>query len=1823
STPTATNTPTRTPTTTPTNTPTHTPTSTPTATNTPTNTPTATNTPTRTPTNTPTRTPTPTNTPTRTPSPTPTATPTPVDLIFTGQVISGGTPLYNYQYVQIWGVNAGGVRQAFLANVKVDGLSGFFTWQAADLVRYAAYDLQLSPINGWTAYGPISATPGPGGQVFGPDWLRYPYVGNKTYSGSVFVVSLTAPTSTPSPTATVTPTPTATPTALTEMPQPGPDYIVNTTDDTDDGVCGVLHCSAREAFNAANGSTLAAQANTAAASVSFDDLPGATIQILSPLPALTGQVLVDGSSGPGGKTEIDGSQAGQSDGLVLTGTGNIVQGMVINRFSGNGILLQGGGGHTLSGNFIGVSRNGQSDLGNGKAGILGNGSSNNAIGGIDLGSSNLVSGNASAGIDLNGGSNNRMLGNFIGVNREGTTAIPNAIGIRLSNASGNTIGGTVSGARNLVSGNAGNGVELLNGSDNNIVQGNTIGLNGAASAALANQTGILLDDSSSNQIGGGSGAATNTIAGNQGYGLHLRNASSLNTVQANRIGTNLSGDDFGQGLDGVRIEDASNENTIGGLTGGAGNTIAFNAGVGIVVDASTGNTLAGNLIYSNGGGAQAAGIANANGGNQEVTPPNLSAAAGDEVSGSALPESRVEVFGDDEEQGRFFLGRTLADAFGHFVFKGGLKGDQVTATTTDQTGNTSEFGLAIPVESACPDPYETNDTWTQATSTTPGGEYTAYICSSTDVDYFKLPVALLEKGSIVTFQLTDLPADFDLVLYRPTDDATDLRQNDLPLTRASNYDVPVKSLPLQNVPLQNVPLQNVPLQNVPLQNVPLQNVPLQNVPLQNVPLQNVPLQNVPLQNVPLVGFSVQPGRLDESITDVALNAIDHYSVAVVGHNGVFSTEPYTLTISVTPPPPPPVCSRTFEYEGTPGVSYTPWADQTETLILYDQRRIERLYGPDDIGSQSTLTTTLTNNLHLLADHATVKGAVIALETYPDVQEAYDAWDNGNVCVVAAANEVTYQIKLVIASLLSNYPNAKSILIVGNDEVVPFRRLKDIVETSNEFEYTGQLLIDADTALYSAFSQGYLLTDDYFGDMEPTPYQGRPLYVTNYGLGRLVEKPGEINGMVEEYLARDGVLSASTALAYGYDFLMDSTAIIADAFAADGLISTVVNNNVWSADDLRNDFLGSRHDLNSIAAHFSHFLLEPADVNQIGASGLFTATEISQSLVDLTGTVNFSVGCHSGLNVCDMCTTDFGQEFNSDLDFAQAFAQKQAVWIANSGYGYGDDLAATLSEELMSRFAQNAGAMPSIGDALRQAKQDYALLSMGGYGPYDEKALAVSTLYGIPSYRVDVPGIGLASMSAATSTPNFNVLATARPTSGLAKNTIEITPTFELIETDSGNYFAADNGYASLLYNPIQPRVAIDVTDAEGEGVSHGALLVNAAYTDIPNFDPVITMPVTETARYEPQFMYNGWQPDVLARINRFATPQGLRERLIVTPGQFLFSGVMDVAGNNNVVGVERRYDNLVYDVYYSDSPDFIEPLIVSVGAVYEAGGETQNLRFSVQAEDDSGIQRVVATYTDGSGEWQSLDLDYDLIANRWTGTLADVGNSILFMVQAVDEAGNVSTSAAKGDLYGVAAVSVAVDPTSAEEGDPINFSANPAGSGLGEIVASQWSFGNGVGVRDVLETTYIYQDNSVYVASIAMQDADGAVGSGAITVDIANAPPEFEIAQTPSGLVGRPVSLSPITFTDKGALDTHTATIDWGDGTPVSVGQVVRDNQASSPSGMVGTVTFPAHTYGNADGYIASVCIRDDDGADTCHELGIIVNAPAIRYWFPLYSNNG
>ena len=321
-----------------------------------------------------------------------------------------------------------------------------------------------------------------------------------------------------------------------------------------------------------------------------------------------------------------------------------------NLVSGNGnsgIEFQDAGtqNNKIIGNYIGTDATGELPLGNVYSAIyLRPLTSNNQIGGSVAGEGNVISATTTAGGVLVGNGiavfnsdSNKIVGNYIGTNKDGTSLLANAqVGIVLYASIGNVIGSTSDGESNIIGWKNWCGMVMrFTGSKDNVVSGNYIG---------TDRTGVMILNNSDNE--------------------------------------NNSG---------ILLDYGANNNTIG-----PGNVIAHNTGSGIKVDqdSTLENTITRNIIHD----VTASDILNNSGGNMELSPPVISQSTVTQISGTACPDCIVELFSTYTDEAEKYEGSVVADATGNFSWSGSASLNYATATATDTAGNTSQLSAAHGIE---------------------------------------------------------------------------------------------------------------------------------------------------------------------------------------------------------------------------------------------------------------------------------------------------------------------------------------------------------------------------------------------------------------------------------------------------------------------------------------------------------------------------------------------------------------------------------------------------------------------------------------------------------------------------------------------------------------------------------------------------------------------------------------------------------------------------------------------------------------------------------------------------------------------------------------------------------------------------------------------------------------------------------------------------------------------------------------------------------------------------------------------------------------------
>jgi uncharacterized repeat protein (TIGR01451 family) len=473
------------------------------------------------------------------------------------------------------------------------------------------------------------------------------------------------------------------------------------------------------------------------------DIPGPglhKITLQNPLPTLTNPVIVNGYTQPGAspntnpidqpdnavlQVQIDGSQVPFAQGLAVGkgAAGSTIEGLVIDGFnsSGTGISLSAtDGGNHVAGNFIGVDPTGliASTLNSNSYGIQFMGP-NNVIGGTNPADRNVISGNHFDGLVVTGASatNNLIEGNYVGLKADGNSAFTIGFSqesILIDHASGTTVGGTTTAARNVIAG--ANAIDL-NSATNTTIEGNYIGIDRTGTMPVLSLKALTMTGSSGTKIGGSTPGAGNVMGGNAGAASQVGmtiDLSSSTTIQGNFMGTDPSGThNIGPFSLGITVQ-RSTGTTIGGTNPGEGNVIAndiFGGSGASIFFPGTPTTvndvlIEGNSFFGNDGAAILA---------SNVAPPFLTGATSTTVTGhiTGVPGStyRVEYFatpdtgGASKAQGKTLIGfqdGLVADSSGNvplsFSPGGGVpSGEFITATATKDEAATSGFSQGVEV----------------------------------------------------------------------------------------------------------------------------------------------------------------------------------------------------------------------------------------------------------------------------------------------------------------------------------------------------------------------------------------------------------------------------------------------------------------------------------------------------------------------------------------------------------------------------------------------------------------------------------------------------------------------------------------------------------------------------------------------------------------------------------------------------------------------------------------------------------------------------------------------------------------------------------------------------------------------------------------------------------------------------------------------------------------------------------------------------------------------------------------------------------------------
>lgn len=877
------------------------------------------------------------------------------------------------------------------------------------------------------------------------------------------------------------------------------------------------------------------------------------------------------------------------------------------------------------------------------------------------------------------------------------------------------------------------------------------------------------------------------------------------------------------------------------------------------------------------------------------------------------------------------------------------------------------------------DSSETGDDTLDATNLSPDRLYFGRLADSKDVDYYAIPTTGVPEGSTLTVYLSQLKYDADLVVYHS--DNTDLAEAPM---RAPSKDPAVQNGGTD--PGQKIYNAGEPLVVEGENDVPL------------------------LPGQPVAAVSNHRGNRGERAEAITWGTDAPYIVQVSGFAGASGTDTYAVRYSITPPPTPPASQARTGFTNAPVSAGTlsPGAP-VDTVILTNMGRMERLYA----GSSAALAPKVQ------ALRAATNGVVIPV----DGLSAYTAWD-ANPQDPDLANAVVTQINDRVDTFLgSRRGEVKSIILVGTDEVLPMARVPDLTQTGNERTFAQDLREtaagDKNNALLGAALSGRILSDDPYGAFKPRAFGGTWLYVPDVALGRLVETPGQITKTIDEFLAPQdantpaGMIRPTATLSAGYDFMRTLTQTVSTAFAAQlpGLGANNVSMvDTWTSNSILNAVNngGSAPTLISLNAHYSPWAFSPA----LGKSNV-SANQFA-SAADLRRRLLFTMGCHSGFNVTNYLQT------GSEMDFAEATADEPVgAFIGNTGYGIGINNVNAFSQKLFGDYAYFI-SQNTLGGALQQAKQEY--LANGITNPYDYKVVAQAVFYGIPNYKI----VGATPVTPPPSPPlpwnspgnggmKTSSLKSSAPTDGSANDKWSLQTD---AATGNQQYVLAGGNTNISVNRPTQPTMIRDVT-VPGEVAGSAFITSLKIAGDTANFNPTLATPVIDSTVSQPEAQFGDLVfPGNPLKLTSFNGPDGPRQRVVATMAQFTSTGLN---ANGEVVGTERRFNEIGYDVIYrpAGATDITPPVMLDPSAI--ANGSTTQFRVTV-TDAESDIVRVAVLYRPESGNtFQLLNLSresYDPATHSavYTGT-ANVSGHIDYAIEALNSQALGGFTSAKGRFY--------------------------------------------------------------------------------------------------------------------------------------------------------------------------------------------------------------
>ena len=340
----------------------------------------------------------------------------------------------------------------------------------------------------------------------------------------------------------------------------------------------------------------------------------------------------------------------------------------------------------------------------------------------------------------------------------------------------------------------------------------------------------------------------------------------------------------------------------------------------------------------------------------------------------------------------------------------------------------------------------------------------------------------------------------------------------------------------------------------------------------------------------VIAVGATPGTGNESAVVNTWNSTGSFYVRVVGRKEAFSTSrPFQLDIVKGPT----TCTGVTDTTLTPRPSVA--ASGRTTVILTDSSKValdEALLIPGG--------GTLGDRLTAFAARPEVSGVVVDVANDTRVGQLKQQAANNPACPFAK-NLVAEEIRGIVGAYRAD--PLRYVVIIGNDDAIPFFRSPDQSQLGEELGFIPP--VQSNSPSEASLRKDFVLGQDEYGSRTTLSVPSSDFPVPGLAVGRLVETASEIAGVLDAYVASNGVVVPRSSLVTGYDFLADGAEAVRTELACgtglgapgcppvagasqDALMTAngvspadprpYAAGGPWTANDLRGKLLNARHDV---------------------------------------------------------------------------------------------------------------------------------------------------------------------------------------------------------------------------------------------------------------------------------------------------------------------------------------------------------------------------------------------------------------------------------------------------------------------------------------------------------------------------------------------------------------------------------------------------------------------------------------------------------------------